>query len=191
MSRTEIKIFKDEEDIWDICFNETGDFVNEDSYDTDIEMSLFTDKRAESSQVENPVDRRGWLGDEFSTLENFRLGSLLWLLDQARNTIITANDAVSYVRNCSEWLNIKGYVDTIEVTQRRDLLTSSLFVTIAIRIKNDEIRSFTFDLFKLSKYAGNLNVNTCFEPSVQLPTFPPSEQIAPVGDILVGDGYIG
>jgi len=192
MARTEIKMLKDEDDVWDICFDENGDFLNEDSFDTDIEMSLFTDTRAESSQISNPVRRRGWLGDEFSTLVGFKIGSLLWLLEQARNTIATQNDAISYVEDCLSWLRQKGYVDLIQVTASRNLIDNALVVTAKIFVENDNVKSFTFDLFELSKYAGNANVAKCFvSTSLVDPTFAPEEEIAPVGDIVVGDGFIG
>jgi len=188
MSRQEIKIFKDDDEIWDICFNETGDFVNEDSYDTDIEMSLFTYARADASQVPEPQNRRGWFGDQFSTLVDFRLGSLLWLLEQARNTIVTASNGVTYVQEALSWMARKGYVDLIEVTSSRNLKEGILTLTTTVRIDNDEVKTFTFDLFKLSKFAGNTNVKTCFVEEVVLlfmETEGGDEMLTESGDLML------
>ena len=48
----------------------TNDLKCDDSYDTDIHFSLFTDRRADSSEISKTELRRGWEGDFVSTLQN-------------------------------------------------------------------------------------------------------------------------
>lgn len=156
MSRQEIKILECEDTgIFDICFDENGDFLNEDSWDTDIFMSWFTDKRAEPSQVAQPELRRGWFGDEYATLDLDQIGSHIWLLEQARNTNETANDARLFFENALNWMIEKNYATKITVTSTK-VGTSSLQVKTVVTLEDDRTLSFSFDLWKESRFFLNV-----------------------------------
>ena len=70
---------------------ENGDFKNEEGFDTAIWVSLFTDARASESQVLIPENRRGWLGNLVSDVEERQLGSFLWLVEQRKLIFIQSH----------------------------------------------------------------------------------------------------
>ena len=77
---------------------ENGDLATEDGYDTMIWVSIFTDARANSSQVPTPEYRRGWLGNIVSVVPDRQLGGYLWLVDQRRLVQKTLNEAIDYTK---------------------------------------------------------------------------------------------
>lgn len=93
-----------------------GDIASIDNFKTAIEVSLFSDARADSSQVYLPEYRRGWLGDTASPIDNQNYGSLLWLIEQERLTQSTLNKAVSYAREALQWLIDQGQASNVEVS---------------------------------------------------------------------------
>ncbi len=76
--------------IWDIQIGFDGDIETEDSFDTYMIVALFTDRRADESEVPQPERRRGWVGNEHTP--GFEMGSKVWLYEQARLTRATMND---------------------------------------------------------------------------------------------------
>ena len=67
---------------WSIDGN--GDITADDSFDSSIFASLYSDRRADESQISAPQNRRGWNGDVNTTLEGYLFGSLLWLLERKK-----------------------------------------------------------------------------------------------------------
>jgi phage gp46-like protein len=66
-----------------------GELVTEDSFDTNIITSLFTEARASTDQVITPERRRGWIG----TLgEEFILGTTAWVYGQLRHRKTELNE---------------------------------------------------------------------------------------------------
>lgn len=127
--------------------NEAGDLLSDDTFYSAINVSLFTDRRADVSEIEQPQKRRGWEGDEFLNLEDYLIGSKLWLLDQARLTIEIKNKAVNFVRNSLQHFVDTGVCDRIEVTGQR-ILPEILKITSTFFVENNIISSFTFDVWK-------------------------------------------
>lgn len=130
--------------------DENGDVERDDTFHSAINVSLFTDRRADKSEVPQPQRRRGWEGDEFLELTDYLIGSKLWLLEQARNTIATRNKAVEIVRNALDWFIQKGYCDRIDVVGRR-ILPSTLEITSTFFVEDNIINSFTFDVWQKTK----------------------------------------
>lgn len=130
--------------------DENGDLARDETFHSFINVSLFSDRRADKSEISQPQKRRGWEGDEFLNLEDYLIGSKLWLLDQARNTIENKNKAVEIVRNALDWFVQIEYCDRIEVTGRREL-PSILEITATFFVENNIINSFTFDVWKKTK----------------------------------------
>lgn len=93
-----------------------GDFESVNNFDTSIIVSLFSDKRADASEVGSSHLRRGWWGDLFNDDPTFQSGSKLWLLDQARLTENILNSAIDYARNSLQWLVDDNLADNIQVT---------------------------------------------------------------------------
>lgn len=95
---------------------ENGDLKSAEGFDTSIFLSLLTDARAEPDLIAVPESRRGWLGDVNSPVENRKLGSLLWTLEQRRLTQENVNNAVDYARLAEEWFVEDGLLLNIDVT---------------------------------------------------------------------------
>ena len=95
---------------------EDGDFKNEEGFDTAIWVSLFTDARASESQVLAPENRRGWMGNLVSDVEEREVGGLLWLAEQRRLTQDSLNEIVDYVRKSLNWFIEDNIAQKIEVS---------------------------------------------------------------------------
>lgn len=97
-----------------------GDFVTDDGLRTAIIMSAWTDARASADDLarfglegENP---RGFWADSIAPVTaNDRTGSLLWLLERAKQTEETRRIAQDMVRAALNWLVEDGVVKSIAV----------------------------------------------------------------------------
>ena len=85
---------QDDYGTWDVSIGDEGELVTEDSFDTYILTALFTDIRADESEVADTRKRGGWIGNE--STPGFQMGSKLWLLDQSPLTQDTMNKAEEY-----------------------------------------------------------------------------------------------
>jgi len=72
-----------------------GDIETEDSFDTPIITSLFTEARAHHDEVVTPERRRGWIGSHNSS---FILGSTMWVYGQLRNRQVELNELAGVAR---------------------------------------------------------------------------------------------
>jgi len=99
--------------VYDLILTDEGDFKEDESFDTVIEVSLFTDARASASEISQPQYRRGFWGDEVFN-DNRKTGSKLWVLSQARRTEENLVKAVDYVLQSLSWLKEDGYLKDIK-----------------------------------------------------------------------------
>lgn len=104
MPGVDAKLISDGFGGWDINIDSNGDIESEDSLDTYILVCLFTDKRADASEVSISHKRRGWIGNEDTP--GFEMGSKLWLLDQEKATNATAASAGAYASEALQQLVI-------------------------------------------------------------------------------------
>ena len=92
---------------FDIQLNSDGDIETEDAFDTAFVVSLFTDKRAAPSQVQQSERRRGWIGNE--STPGVEIGSLIWLFtDMARLTRTTINATSDAAAKSLAWMKEDG-----------------------------------------------------------------------------------
>lgn len=75
--------------------------------------SLFVDARAGIDDANDPLRRRGWIGSLYRTYEK---GSLIWLLEQSRNTIERRNLLKYYIENSLQWAIDLGIIKSVDVT---------------------------------------------------------------------------
>lgn len=82
------------------------DFVSDEGLRTAVELSLFTDRRAEPGDVlpDGETDRRGCWADAVADVDGDRMGSRLWLLARAKNTPDVLSRAEEYAREALAWL---------------------------------------------------------------------------------------
>lgn len=111
----DIKIEQNENKVFDVSI-ENGDLAGVDGFDSAIWVSLFTDARAPESIVRKPEDRRGWIGNLASPVENRDLGGLLWLTDQRRLNQDTLNEVVDYARQSLNWFVEDSIAKSITVS---------------------------------------------------------------------------
>lgn len=94
------------------------DLATDRGLTTAVLISLFTDRRAEDDDVPpsgDPMDRRGWWGDQFAAVEGDRIGSRLWLLDRSKNTNEARIRAEEYVREALAWMIEDKVCSSIDV----------------------------------------------------------------------------
>jgi phage gp46-like protein len=111
----DILLTKTSSGYYDIDFGR-GEIIGAEGMDTAIIMSLFTNKRADESEVANPIDRGGNIMDELNNDPNFEIGSKLWLLRQSRANQDTLNRAESYINECLQWMIEDNIAKNISVS---------------------------------------------------------------------------
>lgn len=87
----------------------------DDGLETMVLQSLFTDARADESDVlpDGTDDRRGWIGDTFA---DEPWGSKLWLLARSKLTTDVRNKAVTYAQTALDRHLKPDYSKQITVT---------------------------------------------------------------------------
>lgn len=90
-----------------------NDFTSVDGFDTTVDVNIFTDSRAPQNYVRDAVNRRGWIGD---ILNNYTLGSINWVYDQARITNDTLNGLKISTLNAFQYMIDKKQLEKIDVS---------------------------------------------------------------------------
>lgn len=102
--------------VFDISVDETGDLTRVVGFDTNLQMSLFAERRAAPSEMPESSLRRGWWGNVTGDDLSFQIGSKLWTLEQVRNTPLVLNKAIDYARQAVQWLVDDGLLKDVKVT---------------------------------------------------------------------------
>ena len=95
--------------------------------ETAIDVSVHQDARASSDQVYGNMKRRGFVAQ---TVFDEQLGSLLWLLEQARGLTENLNRAISYTQKSLKWLESGGYAKSVLVSGELDSSGIVLYITV-------------------------------------------------------------
>ena len=131
---------------FDISFDEDGDFFKTKGLDTALLMTIFEHRRADESQIAQPEQRNGWLGNNILDIADFEIGSLLWLLYEAKADQATLNFAKSWTLDACQWLITDGYIDRVEVDSFYDENTH-LNITIKL-LQGDKTITKSFNLWE-------------------------------------------
>lgn len=128
-----------------------GDFEITESFDTSLIVSLFTDQRADVSEVTLPQARRGWWGNETSDIPHFQIGSKLWLLYQSRIIANTLVKSENYAFLALQWLTLYAFSKKVEVngafTMDTNRLNNGVSLEITITNTNGATASYTYPLW--------------------------------------------
>jgi phage gp46-like protein len=125
-----------------------GEFELVNNFDTSLQMSVYCERRADSSEVLKPEYRRGWWGNELTNFVGFEIGSKLWLLRQARLDQITINKITTYAYEGLQWLVDQGHLVKVEVETIVDSYADgSVRLLIRLFRSPDEIETRFFDLW--------------------------------------------
>lgn len=111
----DLELTQDENGLFDISV-ENNQLKSTDNFKTAIYVSLFTDARADSSQVFDPSRRRGWIGNIATPIEGKDLGSLIWLTEQERLTTGILNKVIDFANKALDWMIVQNIAKSIEVT---------------------------------------------------------------------------
>jgi phage gp46-like protein len=151
MEKIDIALKKNKNGIYDISI-ENGDLLGVDSFNTALQISLFSDQRADAS--EQPVNylRRGFWGDILNDVVGFEIGSKLWQLSQTRATQLVANKAETIVREALAWLIEDGHLSNVLVTS--ELESDNITINIVLVRYNNIVESKSFKLWE-NTGAGN------------------------------------
>jgi len=93
-----------------------GDLSPEYGFYTSLLISTFCERRADSTEVSPPQQRRGWWGNLFAFVTGYEIGSKLWILSQARNTPLTLTRAINYLQTAFQWYIDDKHLKRVNVT---------------------------------------------------------------------------
>jgi phage gp46-like protein len=122
-----------------------GDFTTTKGLDSALLMSLFVNKRADSSEVPTVSKQQGWWGNTIGNYANYEIGSKLWLLDQARHTNTTLNLAKTYTYDGLSWLMTDQLADRIVVSD--NFANNNLAINVIIYKSQNIISSTAYTLW--------------------------------------------
>lgn len=125
----------------DIAIGDDGDLRAVDDFSTSVDLSILTDKRANSSEVPQPIARRGWIGDLTPKTEGRKVGSKVWLFEQSRRDDDTVNGVRDAVQESLQWLIDEGQVERIEVAATPSGV-SGVLVTVIFFIGNNVVKRY-------------------------------------------------
>lgn len=140
MTGVDIKLEKNAGGVYDISF-ENGDFTKVDGFETALQMSLLVNKRADASEVPRPELREGWWGNTLNDVEDYQIGSKLWLLKQAKLNTTTLNEAIDFANDGLQWFLEDNLLENVIV----DGTATSENITLSI----DLVRSQNIVLSRL------------------------------------------
>ncbi len=143
----DIKIDFDEDlKAYDIGFGENGDFLLEDTFDTNIAISLLSDARADQSEVSQPERRRGFWADEvlFPDDPNQNFGSKLWLI-QGRRTQNNLNKAIDFANVSLQWLVQNNHVKSLDI--QGIFIENGIELTINYVVNDNVVNKLSYQLW--------------------------------------------
>ncbi len=123
-------------ELYDFSIDSNGDIESEDFFDTAILVSLFAEKRANESEVLNPLFRRGWIGNEVTP--GFEIGSKIWLYEQSRLTNSVLNGITTATKQALQWLVDDGFAVSIDDVEAF-VTETGINLTVIIRRPNSKV----------------------------------------------------
>lgn len=145
---TDAVLNKPEGGVWDFDIAEDGDVLVSDFFDTAILVQLKEEKRASSSEVERPENRRGWIGNDPA----FERGSKIWLYEQSRLTRTVINKIIAAANESLGEFVKRGFALKV-FTELTDVIfqQGAVFLRAQIQRPNGEV---TIALVKLWDNSG-------------------------------------
>lgn len=121
---------------------EANDLLGDESLETAVLISLFTNRRAEAGDVlpDGQTDRRGWWGDAVPDVEGDQIGSRLWLLDRAKQTPDVLARAEEYARESLQWLIDDKVASGVDVTAEFPTRGALALTVVIQRSESDPVR---------------------------------------------------
>lgn len=134
---SDIKLNQGDDGNWDIDFA-NGDFELTNGLDTALYMSVLSDKRASVTEVTEPTLRRGHFTNEFSIVEDYQVGSKLWLYtEQAKNTDDNLLLIESTVLEGLSWMTEDNIISKAQVVTTRGLSRVNIEVNLTNKTQEE------------------------------------------------------
>jgi phage gp46-like protein len=146
MSFVDLEISIDELGEFDLSLDSDGDFSTVSGYETAIQMSILCERRANADQVKKPSLRRGWLGNEDSSVSGFEIGSLIWLYYQQRLTSDVASGIEVAARDGLNWFLEDNLVEDIKVIT--NITKDTISLNVDFSIDNAPVETYNFVLWE-------------------------------------------
>lgn len=90
--------------------------ADDDGLATAVIISLWSDRQANADDVLTAgTDRRGWWGDELSSISGDKIGSRLWLNDNAKQLASVLVQDRAYATEALQWLIDDGVASAVVV----------------------------------------------------------------------------
>lgn len=115
--------------LFDFSIGTNGDVEQADFFDTAILVSIYEEKRATSSEIALPEQRRGWIGNE--STQDFERGSKIWLYEQQKLTREVMNNIIGAANDALAWMIDQGFA--ISVTSDVKLQEGEVFLNIQLQ----------------------------------------------------------
>lgn len=137
-----------------------GRLAIEDTLDSAVLISLFTDRRAHPDDVlpdrktrTHPVtlDKRGWCGDALME-DGDRIGSRLWLLTREKQTEETRRRAVEYCEEALQWMINDRLIASFDIDAQWHA-GGRLNALIVLSLNDGETRTYDFSDIARNTYA--------------------------------------
>ncbi len=146
MDEIDLELVLNEEDgYYDIDFAPNGDFLMSDGLETPILMTILAVRRADASEVTKPIFRRGDWSNELNDIDEYEVGSKLWLLEQARTIQETLNTGIGSLEDGFQWMIDDEIIK--EVTVDGEIIDNSIKYTIELTKENSRTEVFIYDAF--------------------------------------------
>lgn len=130
---TDLAMVAGADGIFDIDLDSTNrDAATSAGLESAILESLFSDRRAASDEVADPMKRRGWIGDLVSEVPGDTNGSGLWLYQQSRLDAETAAGVAAEARNALQWMIDDGLCTSAAVSIVRTDATRTLQILVTL-----------------------------------------------------------
>lgn len=140
-------LYRADKKYFDLDITKNGDLKHDNSFDTGVNLALFTDGRADVSEVRRPEEQRGTIVDLFT---NKRNGSKLWLIGQSRNNAGALNRAIDYCKNALKYLVDEEFVRSVQVGGR--LTSQGIVLEIVIFGLQGTIDKYKYEAWNNSMY---------------------------------------
>ncbi|HAT1683972.1 TPA: hypothetical protein I8Y21_004734 [Klebsiella oxytoca] len=119
------------------------DLLTDNSIETAVIISLFTDRRAQPSDPlpDGTTDRRGWWADSFRPRP---VGSRLWLLSREKTVPDVVTRTQTYADEALAWLKPAGLVKSVTCTAAR-VAHDRLQLAVALVLPDGSRRPVVFE----------------------------------------------
>lgn len=125
---------------------EANDLVLDDTPETSVLVSLFTNRRAAASDAlpAGQLDPQGWWGDVRPQVEGDLIGSRLWLLAREKQTQDVLTRGRTYVLEALQWMLDDGLASAIDVATSW-IRPGTMGIAIAITRPTKDLVHFKFE----------------------------------------------